>query len=306
MTHFIDKRMVYFSKAVHYGGVRAAADALNIAPSAVSRQIVSLENQLGTQLLERHIKGAIPTEAGKELLMCYKELLNQECILKEKIAALKGLDAGNIEISTGAGYVRYISKVVTVFSATHPNIKIRINVSSSNEILRKILDNESHIGIIYNPVNHKHIRTHFEMNHRLSVFLNKIHPLAQHNQITLHDIRNHRLALTDTTYGIRQLIEEAERSQNIALAPTLVCNDLNLLKDYARDGGITLLPEFMYYSDDADTLLIKPFINQNIESTKTQIISRHGKPLSKAVAKLISQITVVFDNLDKTFQKINQ
>lgn len=303
MAHFIDKRMVYFSKAVHYGGVRAAADALNIAPSAVSRQIVSLENQLGAKLLERHIKGAIPTEIGRELLIFYKESLNQESILKEKIAALKGLDAGNIEISTGAGYVRYISKIVAEFSALHPNISIRINVSSSNEILRKVLENESHIGIIYNPVSHKHIRAHFEMKHRLSVFLSKTHPLATSEDITLHDIRNHRLALTDTTYGIRQLIEEIERNQNIALAPTLVCNDLNLLKDYARAGGITLLPEFMYYPDDTDTLLIKPLTKQNIELTKTQIISRHGKPLSKAVTKLISQIMAVFDELDKTFQK---
>lgn len=38
-----DRRILYFFEAVRLGSVRAAADFLNVAPSAVSRQIAQLE-----------------------------------------------------------------------------------------------------------------------------------------------------------------------------------------------------------------------------------------------------------------------
>ena len=49
-----ESRIVYFFEAVRCGTIRAAADWLDVAPSAVSRQIGLLETELDATLIERH------------------------------------------------------------------------------------------------------------------------------------------------------------------------------------------------------------------------------------------------------------
>jgi DNA-binding transcriptional LysR family regulator len=54
MKDINEKRVKYLYEAVQQGTVRAAADKLNVSPSAVSRQIALLEEELATTLIERH------------------------------------------------------------------------------------------------------------------------------------------------------------------------------------------------------------------------------------------------------------
>ena len=63
-----EARIVFLFEAIQRGSMRAAADALNIAPSAVSRQIALLEQELAIPLIERHTRGIKPTEAGRLLI----------------------------------------------------------------------------------------------------------------------------------------------------------------------------------------------------------------------------------------------
>src|SRR4051794_16953846 len=50
------------------GSLSKAADRLRIAQPALSRQIRLLEKELGTVLFERHGRGMVITEVGREVL----------------------------------------------------------------------------------------------------------------------------------------------------------------------------------------------------------------------------------------------
>ncbi|WP_336935794.1 LysR family transcriptional regulator [Acinetobacter soli] len=65
MSYVHENRIKFFFEAVNKGSVRAAADALDVAPSAVSRQISQLEQELAVTLIERHRRGIKATEAGE-------------------------------------------------------------------------------------------------------------------------------------------------------------------------------------------------------------------------------------------------
>ena len=60
-----DRALRYFLAVVRIGSVRAAAEALNVAASAVSRHIIEMEAEIGQPLLERLPRGVVPTEAGR-------------------------------------------------------------------------------------------------------------------------------------------------------------------------------------------------------------------------------------------------
>ena len=62
------KQLRYFVAIAERGGFGAAANTLNIAQSALSRQIKELEYELGGALFERGARGVSATESGKVLL----------------------------------------------------------------------------------------------------------------------------------------------------------------------------------------------------------------------------------------------
>src|SRR2546430_6565762 len=62
------RQLRYFVAVAERGGFAAAASALNIAQSALSRHVKELERELGGALLERGARGVTVTESGKVLL----------------------------------------------------------------------------------------------------------------------------------------------------------------------------------------------------------------------------------------------
>ena len=57
----------YFDHVARHGSIRKAADALAVASSAVNRQILRLEDEMGVALFERGRSGVRPTPAGELL-----------------------------------------------------------------------------------------------------------------------------------------------------------------------------------------------------------------------------------------------
>ncbi|WP_323843001.1 LysR family transcriptional regulator [Moraxella sp. Pampa] len=288
-----DKRAYCFYQVVQQGGIRAAADVLNIAPSAVSRQIASLEKSLGVTLIERHTKGAILTTMGEKVLSHYKQIHEQEEHLKQELNHLQGLKSGRVHISTGVGYLNHVSQMVNEFAKNHPNIVIEIDIYSSTEIIRKVIDGETDIGLLYNSINHPQLKSHFRAVHKLHVFMNPNHALANKSAIELSELTTQKIAFTDHSYGIRQVIAQAETALGIILPISLLCNDMHLLKRYASANGITILPELLLYQSDHDLVsipLILPASVDNGTHDNTQIITRQGRYTSIATQAMLQQM----------------
>lgn len=288
-------RVYYFYQAVKYGGIRNAADSLDVAPSAISRQIALLEKELKTTLLEKNLRGAIPTEAGKIVLQYFQQTLEHQDDLKASLSSLQGLERGKVIIATGEGYIRHLSKIIADFSQQYPKVAVHLNIVGSNHVVRKINENEAHIGIAFNPETNSNIRTHLAINHPLKVYCSPEHPLAYlPNALSLQELIPHAIALSDISQGIRQIIQKVENDEHIHLKPSLQCSHLHMLKQYAITGGITLLPEFMYYKEDATQLILKPLSHPYFNTIQTQIMTRRGRQLPPAALKLLQMIGKIF------------
>ncbi|WP_236995752.1 helix-turn-helix domain-containing protein [Vreelandella populi] len=60
--------LTYLNEVIRRGSLRRAAAHLDVAPSALSRQIKALEETLDTKLCERHGSGMRATQAGQLLV----------------------------------------------------------------------------------------------------------------------------------------------------------------------------------------------------------------------------------------------
>jgi DNA-binding transcriptional LysR family regulator len=287
-----DRRILYFVEATRLGSVRAAADALDVAPSAVSRHIAQLEHELSAALMERHRRGVRPTEAGERVLEYYRQRLAQQEVLLDALQALRGLQSGSVVLAVGEGFIDGLAAPLSAFSAQYPKVDVQVTVCGSNEVIRQVAEDEAHLGCVFNPAADPKIRAHVRRKQPVRLIVNPAHPLARlEGAIMLAGLDQHRLALPGVSYGIRQILTLAEHQSGFTLTPTLTCNAIAMLKRYAINGGVTLLPQFVVEEELAHgQLLALPLQHPVFSEPEVQLISRLGRQLSVGATRLLSML----------------
>jgi DNA-binding transcriptional LysR family regulator len=87
--HLQETALRYFLEVVRTGSISEASTRLNVASSAISRQIAGLEEALGTPLFERRPRGMVASAAGEMLAaFAFRTALEADRLVQdiEKIA----------------------------------------------------------------------------------------------------------------------------------------------------------------------------------------------------------------------------
>src|SRR5260221_10737153 len=96
--------LTYVDEVARTGSIRKAASHLNVAASAISRQILALETQLGTPIFQRLPKKLILTAAGEVLIGHVRQTLKELTRAQAKIEELKGLRRGGGKGAEDSGH----------------------------------------------------------------------------------------------------------------------------------------------------------------------------------------------------------
>ena len=145
------KQLEYFVRVAEVGSFTRAANALNIAQPALSRQIRLLEVELHQNLLTRNGRGATPTEAGKLLLEHGRGILHQISRAKEELGRVRGALAGRVAI----GMPPSVSKIIAVplireFRKTMPDATLSLMEGLSVAMHEALLTGRLDIALLYN------------------------------------------------------------------------------------------------------------------------------------------------------------
>src|SRR5258708_15492753 len=117
----------YLDHVARQGSIRKAAETLSVASSAVNRQILRLEDEIGVPLFERSRSGVRPTAAGELLLRHVRETQNEFQRARAEIASLGGSVSGNVRvISLESVVARVLPQSVAAMAARHPRVHFTI------------------------------------------------------------------------------------------------------------------------------------------------------------------------------------
>lgn len=116
--------MAVFAKVAQEGSLSAAARALGLTPSAVSRVVARTELRLGTRLLLRTTRSISLTPEGEAYLRGARRILADMAEVEDAIAD-QGVPKGRLRVSAALGHGRMaIVPLVAAFSARYPNIVV--------------------------------------------------------------------------------------------------------------------------------------------------------------------------------------
>ena len=96
------RRLRVLCEVARHGSFSAAADSLGYTQPAISRQIATLEAELGTLLVRRVPQGAVLTDAGQLLAARAEEIIARLRDAEAELLALAGLEGGRLRLASFA------------------------------------------------------------------------------------------------------------------------------------------------------------------------------------------------------------
>lgn len=126
----------------------AAASALYLTPSAVSQQLIALEQETGHALLIRSGKGVRLTAAGEILLAHTHAVLAQLERAEAELAAYAGGAAGEVTVAAFAtGIAEVVAPAIGRLAVDHAGIRVRVRDAEGDESLPLVLDGEADLAV---------------------------------------------------------------------------------------------------------------------------------------------------------------
>ncbi|MEP9379901.1 LysR family transcriptional regulator [Aquabacter sp. CN5-332] len=283
----------YFYEVTRAGTIRDACRQLNVAASAVSRQIQLLEQQVGMPLFERHPRGMRLTEAGKIYAQHVKLVMLDEERTRSELAALMGLEQGSVRLAAVEGLVGdYITDAMGGFRTQHPGIAFDLHVTGTDDVVAAVRSGEADIGLAFNAKPEREVEFRFRLVDQLNVFCAPDHPLAQKASVSLREVLSHPVAVPITGFGIRAMIDECCRIEGLRLKPALLTNSIDALRAFAKAGLGLSMNSLRSCQREVATghLRAIPLADRALQSASMDVMVLAGRKLPVAVEAFLAQL----------------
>lgn len=182
------RRLRYFVAVAEYGNISKAAERIFLTQPALSRQIKTLEEEVGHPLIERRAHSIELTPTGKALLDEARDLLRHADEALERVRSC----ARSVRLCIGYApslASGLLSHAVESFMQKHANVRVELRDLSSQEMLDQLQDGRIDIAITVNPERETrglHWCPLAEIQWRLAV--HHQHPLARRTKVSAAQI----------------------------------------------------------------------------------------------------------------------
>jgi DNA-binding transcriptional LysR family regulator len=138
-----------FVEVARLGNFSQAAEQLHLAQPSLSRQIASLERDLGAALFHRGRGGSTLTIAGESLLPLARRMLADAESVRRELAELAGLERGRVRLgATPTLCISLVAEVLSAFHAAHPAIELHLSEQGSRRLLDELAGGELDLALI--------------------------------------------------------------------------------------------------------------------------------------------------------------
>ncbi|MGE8545981.1 LysR family transcriptional regulator [Alcaligenes sp. Marseille-Q7550] len=280
----------YFYEVAQTGSLSAASESLHVAISAISRQISALEQRLGTPLFERSARGMRLTEAGQLLLRHVRRSLLETEAAFEQIAALRGAERSPIRIACTQGLANeLVPGAIAAFGRKHPRCRFRIWVDSARGATERVAAGEADMAVTFSTTPADHVQVRYAHSAAALAVMSQTHPLAERRRLSLKDLVDYPLALTDENTSTYRLFQLASNMAGLNLQPRVFSNYAEALHAYVRDSQAVLFASYVSISERLrpNRLVAIPLRNTEMHARTIQVQVMSGRILPDMMEQFI-------------------
>ena len=273
------------------------AEQLKITQPALSKQILSLEQELGVKLFDRSTNPVTVTAAGDHFLREAQELLYREDQLQRSMERYRSGEEGELVIGVTPFRSAYLMpSVVAQLRRRFPGIRVRLAEYGSDILRREVVDGRYDLAVVNLPVDDSVLEvTAMEPDQLVLVLrrdlLEQVPELSGAETAELAQCAALPFVVVSPAQEMRRLFDRL--CVRAGFRPQIAVEVVGLTTawDMARAGvGATLLPlQFVRRSAGADMVALP--LQNVVYSRQSAVVTRRGQYLSEAARYAIELLS---------------
>lgn len=297
----MDLRQLEIIRAIaETGSFTAAGEKLHVSQSAISRQILLLEDELGEPVFHRIGRRIRITPAGESLLQLSHRVFQD---LQDTVAAISDTQEtlrGTLRLVGGMTVCLYVfPALLSEVRRAHPNLDLKITAATAERSIAILRSGASDLGLLTLPVETTDLVSVPVLQEELLLVAYPTHPLAKKRQIMAADLTRQPFILFETGSYTRRLIDEFFMRERIEAEIIMETENVEIIKAMVRHGlGISIIP-WMAAAVDVQT---KQLFCSRI--TGHSLFRKTGwlYPKMSRLPRTVSEVIRVFESVRPTLE----
>ena len=168
--------------------IATAARREGIVPSAVSKRIAQMEAEAGVKLLERGRRGVAVTAAGEALGRYARESLQLLDRMQAELGAFAKGVQGHVRVfGSKSAVAQFLPVDISVFAQRYLDVRVSLEEREIWEVVRGVEEGRADIGVCWDAVDLRGLRTLPYHRDHLAVVVHPTHPLAGKRTVSFVD-----------------------------------------------------------------------------------------------------------------------
>lgn len=296
----VSTRAQHFQLVARTGSIRAAARALQLTPSSVSRSIRALEADLQAPLFERRQQRLRLSSAGELLL---HHLAQSGAELNRALAGigdLRGLRRGTVTLATIESAGRgLLPEALAEFWRRTPDVAVDLRVTGSAEAAAAVAAGEADLALVFDQRPARNLRRIAVAGLPLGVLFTPRNPLHGHDRIRLSDLSGEHVILPDASLTLDGSVEAAIGGRLVDFARRGRTNSIGLMISMAERGLACVLQTRLGAEAEiaAGRLAFRPLAEPRLAPRRLMLLARPKPEMSEAAGALGDRLGSAVDAL---------
>ncbi|MCY1138352.1 LysR substrate-binding domain-containing protein [Actinoplanes sp. Pm04-4] len=287
-----------FRTVARLGSLTAAAQRLQFTQSAVSRQIATLEADLGTQLFDRLPRGVALTEEGRALLPHAEAILDRVTTARRAVDDLRTLSTGRLRVGAfPTAVAALVPRALATFRQTYTEITVSLIEGLTPTLLTHLTTGEADIAVVSEspagPIDETRFTLHHILDERLLVAVPRTHPLARRRTVRLQELEADSFIAGSA--NAEETLLRASLPAGFTPRIDIVAADWTAKLGCVAAGlGVALIPALAMRTKPADVALLR--LHRDDEPTRRiQAATLAGRTPSAAVGRFLPLLQAAVD-----------
>jgi DNA-binding transcriptional LysR family regulator len=284
---------------VKLGSIRAAAEVRAITSTALNRQILLLEKELGQPIFERLPRGVRLNVAGELFLMHARRQTRDFEHLKVQLADLSGVRRGHVSIaSTEAAMPYLLPQQISAYLRQHPNVSFEVKPCDIATSMEQLVKLEADIAIVFEPSVNREFQKIESVDQQITAIFPEGHPLSRETKpLRLSNCLQYPLALPAKVTGVRSILEQAAYAKQLQPWITVESEDAQFLLNTVASCDLVAFDVPVGLSKGSlrrQGLSWRPLHASDVRPGRLHIGQLKNRTLSIAAMKFATQVATAF------------
>lgn len=300
----ISSAALWLVEVADEGSIRRAGLKLNVAPSAINRQIIKLEGECGTFLFERQPRGVRLTAAGEILVAGIRRWRDEQCHMRRLMDESLGLSLGHVSVGIMESIAPGLAlRLIEKFSTDRPGVTFTIRTGGTAELAKALIDGQLNLALCFSAPATPKIQVLAHIVQYSGIACSPDHPLAGRQSVTLADCDGCSIVMPDHSLSSHQRFHDALERAGIKPAMIATTNSIAVMKALVEEGGqIAFLGIADIHREVARGNLVHlPLVDQSLTASSLSLLARSGVP-SPIVARTAAFIAHELETLPPASQ----